>query len=70
MVKEISVWELGIPKECTMEQLILTTKTGYSTKNAHFPVINGKVLINLPPKSAIVLRHVNKQNNKKFLHFE
>ena len=70
MVKEISVWELGIPKECTMEQLILTTKTGYSTKNAHFPVINGKVLINLPPKSAIVLRHVSKQNNKKFLHFE
>ena len=70
MVKEISVWELGIPKECTMEQLIMTTKTGYTSKKAYFPVINGKVMINLPPKSAIVLRHVNKQNNKKFLHFE
>ena len=70
MVKEISVWELGIPKECTMDQMILTTKEGFTTKKVHFPVIGGKVMINLPPKSAMVLRHVNKSSHKKFLHFE
>ena len=70
MVKEISVWELGVPKECTMDQMILTTKEGFTTKKVHFPVIGGKIMINLPPKSAIVLRHVNKSSHKKFLHFE
>lgn len=70
MVKEISIWELGVPKDCAMEQLILTTKDGYTTKKTQFLVVSGKVLVNLPPKSGIVLRHVNKQANKKFLHFE
>lgn len=70
MVKELSVWELGVPKECVMEQLILTTKQGYTTKKVEFPVVNGKVMVNLPPKSGIVLRHVNQINNKKFLQFE
>lgn len=70
MVKEISVWEIGVPRECTMDQLILTTKEGFTTKKLNFPVIGGKVMVNLPPKSAIVLRHVNKPAHKKFLHFE
>ena len=70
MVKEISVWEIGVPRECAMDQLILTTKDGFTTKKVHFPVVGGKVMVNLPPKSAIVLRHVNKPTHKKFLHFE
>ncbi len=70
MVKEISVWELGVPRTCTMEQLILTTKDGYTTKKVQFPVVNGRVLIHLAPKSGIVLRHVNKSSSKKFLQFE
>lgn len=70
MVKEISVWEIGVPRECTMDQLILTTKGGFTTKKLNFPVIGGKVMVNLPPKSAIVLRHVSKPAHKKFLHFE
>ena len=70
MVKELSVWEIGVPRECAMDQLILTTKDGFTTKKVHFPVVGGKVMVNLPPKSAIVLRHVNKPTHKKFLHFE
>ncbi len=70
MVKEISVWELGVPRDCTMEQMILTTNEGFTTKKVSFPVISGRVMVNLPPKSAIVLRHVNKSSHKKFLHFE
>ena len=70
MIKEVSVWELGVPRDCAMEQLILTTKDGFTTKKAQFPVVSGRVMINLPPKSGIVLRHVNKHAGKKFLHFE
>ena len=70
MIKELSVWELGVPRDCAMEQLILTTKDGFTTKKAQFPVVSGKVMVNLPPKSGIVLRHVNTTNNKKFLQFE
>lgn len=70
MIKEVSVWELGVPRDCAMEQLILTTKEGFTTKKAQFPVVSGRVMINLPPKSGIVLRHVNKHAGKKFLHFE
>lgn len=70
MIKEVSVWELGVPRDCAMEQLILTTKDGFTTKKAQFPVVSGRVMVNLPPKSGIVLRHVNKQTSKKFLHFE
>ena len=70
MIKEVSVWELGVPRDCAMEQLILTTKDGFTTKKVQFPVVSGRVMINLPPKSGIVLRHVNKHAGKKFLHFE
>lgn len=70
MIKEVSVWELGVPKTCTMEQMILTTKDGFTTKKSQFPVVSGRIIINLPPKSGIVLRHVNKQTGKKFLQFE
>ncbi len=70
MVKEISVWELGVPRNCTMEQIILTTNEGFTTKKVSFPVISGRIMVNLPPKSAVVLRHVNKYPHKKFLHFE
>lgn len=70
MIKEVSVWELGVPRDCAIEQLILTTKDGFTTKKAQFPVVSGRVMINLPPKSGIVLRHVNKHAGKKFLHFE
>ncbi len=70
MIKEISVWELGVPRDCAMELQIMTSKDGYSTKKMQFPVVSGKVMINLPAKSGIVLRHVNDANGKKFLQFE
>ncbi len=70
MIKELSVWELGVPRDCAMEQIMLTTKDGYTTKKVQFPVVSGKVMVNLPPKSGIVLRHVNVAKDKKFLHFE
>lgn len=78
--EEISVWYLGIPKECVLKSLILTDLDGYTTESKEYPVISGKVKITLPPASAIILQHIAKKNglsavadsaapSKNFLHF-
>lgn len=59
IAKEWSVWYLGIPKECVLSRLMLTTAEGYTTEVKEYPVISGKVKVVLPPTSAIILRHEN-----------
>lgn len=65
---EVSIWYLGIPKECTLDCLMLTTAEDYSTEPKQYPVISGKVKVTLPATSAIILRH-EKQKERKFLKF-
>ncbi len=68
ITRELSVWYLGIPKECTMKQLILTTENGFTTEEKEYPVIAGKVTLTLPKTSAIILHYENVEM-KNFLHF-
>ncbi len=68
ITRELSVWYLGIPKECTMKQLILTTESGFTTEEKEYPVIAGKVTLTLPKTSAIILHYENVEM-KNFLHF-
>ncbi|MDE6846677.1 MAG: glycoside hydrolase family 13 protein [Lachnospiraceae bacterium] len=68
ITKDMSVWYLGIPKECTMRQLILTTAEGYTTEEKEYPVVSGKVTITLPATSAIILRYEDHEI-KNFLQF-
>ena len=71
ITREVSVWYLGIPKECVLNCLMLTTAEGYSTDPKQYPVISGKVRVTLPATSAIVLRHEKpkEQQERKFLKF-
>ena len=75
ITKDVSVWYLGIPKECMMRRLLLTTADGFTTESKEYPVIAGKVHITLPPTSAIILKHIDekifheKSEKKNFLHF-
>ncbi len=71
ITKEVSVWYLGIPKECVLGCLMLTTAEGYSTEPKQYPVISGKVRVTLPATSAIILRHEKpkEQKERKFLKF-
>ncbi len=69
ITKEMGVWYLGVPKECMMKQLMLTTADGYSTEEKEYPVISGKVSITLPATSAIILRYED-PTLKSFLQFE
>lgn len=73
---KVNVWELGIPKESVLTQLILTTGEGYSVEKKEYLVMAGQLVIQLPPTSAIVLKHAaseegepEKRTRKKFLHF-
>lgn len=68
ITKELSVWYLGIPRECMVKQLLLTTADGYTTEEKEYPVIAGKVTVTLPATSAIILHYEN-QVLKNFLHF-
>lgn len=59
ITKEFTVWYLGVPMECTMKQLLLTTADGYTTEEKEYPITAGNVTVTLPPTSAIILRYEN-----------
>ncbi len=69
ITKELSVWYLGIPKECMLKQLLLTTAEGYTTENKEYPVVAGKVSITIPKTSAIILRYTD-ASGRNFVQFE
>ncbi len=55
--RQVSVWPLGIPGECSMERLMITTADGYTTETESFPIEAGILKIVLPPTSAMVLKY-------------
>ncbi len=69
ITKELIVWYLGLPKECMLKQLILTTAEGYTTQLKEYPVVSGKVTITLPATSAVVLHYEKPGVAKNFLQF-
>ncbi|MBD5544193.1 MAG: glycoside hydrolase family 13 protein [Lachnospiraceae bacterium] len=60
ITKEVTVWDMGVPRECVMERLLLTTAEGFETVKVEYPVVSGKVIITLSKTSAIILKHKNK----------
>lgn len=69
VTRELSIWYLGIPKECMIKQLLLTTAQGYTTECKEHPVAAGKIHITLPATSAIILRYEDPVG-RNFVHFE
>ena len=69
ITKELSVWYFGIPKECALNRLILTSLEGFTVEPKEYPVISGKIKVTLPPTSAIILRHES-HPERSFLQFE
>ena len=57
--KEITkeVWSIGIPKNCKMERLIITTEAGYSLMPKEYEVEDGRITVTLLPHSAAVLKY-------------
>ena len=54
--KAISVWETGLPRTCIVKRLIETNESGYTTEPKTVDVVAGRLHVELPPKSAVVLK--------------
>lgn len=57
VTKDILVWEFGIPRDCKMERLILTSNSGFTVEKETYNVVAGKLTLTLPPTSVMVLKH-------------
>lgn len=53
--KQVSVWELNVPKEAVMLRLIQTSENGFDTSVVEYAVTDGKISITMPKTSATVL---------------
>ncbi len=51
----LDVWECGIMDYKNLRRAILSTAEGFVTNDAEFTVENGKVILHLPPLSAMIL---------------
>lgn len=51
-----SVWAAGIPQNCEMDRVMITSDAGYSTHVIRYQVKEGKLEITLPSHSAVVLK--------------
>ena len=57
VTKEVSVWELGIPRDAKLTRLMLTDRNGFTAEPAFYQLKAGKVTVTLPPESGIVLQY-------------
>ncbi len=56
ITKTLTVWEVGVPKDATMVQLLETTEEGYSIESKEYEVKMGKITITMPKTSAVILK--------------
>lgn len=52
---KMSVWEVEVPLNGELKQLLITDSTGYSLEEKSYPVVMGELEITLPATSAIIL---------------
>lgn len=57
ITKEVTVWEAGIPKSGRMITLLQTDMDGYQLNGKEYEIKGGKIQIELPPTSAVILRY-------------
>ncbi len=53
---DLSVWECGVPMECEMKRVLLTTDVSFFTETRMIPVSGGRIHVSLPPTGGIVLK--------------
>ncbi|MCM1063339.1 MAG: glycoside hydrolase family 13 protein [Eubacterium sp.] len=58
VTKRVFVWEVGIPKVGKVKALIQTDENGYHLDGQEYEVNAGKIVIELPKTSAIILKGV------------
>lgn len=56
ITKRVFVWEIGMPKVGRMKVLIQTDENGYHLDGQEYEVYAGKITIELPKTSAVILK--------------
>ena len=57
VTEDFRLWPLGLRRNATMKQIMLTTKEGFTTERQEYWLENGHISITLPAHSAMILRH-------------
>jgi len=55
--RQLFVWELGTPKHGRMRTLLITREDGYSLTGPEYEVFCGKIRVELPGTSAVILKY-------------
>ena len=53
----LPVWEAGVPNNCVMDQIFVAYEKGYSIMHVHREVEGGRLPLELPAFTAVVLKH-------------
>ncbi|MBQ9631808.1 MAG: alpha-glucosidase C-terminal domain-containing protein, partial [Lachnospiraceae bacterium] len=53
----LPVWEAGVPNNCEMEQIMITSDMGHSIMPVRRTVEGGRLAITLKPYNSVVLRY-------------
>lgn len=64
ITKELSVWELGIPRDCTLQRLILTGERGYDINPMEIEVSAGRITVTMPKTSSMILQYRTEEEEK------
>ena len=64
ITKELSVWELGIPRDCTLQRLILTGERGYDINPMEIEVSAGRITVTMPKTSSMILQYRSEEEEK------
>ena len=54
IMKDVSVWEVGIPRDAVLQRVMYSTADGFETEKVDFKVDNGKIHLELPETSVAV----------------
>ncbi len=57
IIREISIWELGIPEEAVLTRIMLSTEEGFTTEEIRMPAKRGMITLEMPKTSAIILKY-------------
>lgn len=63
VAREISVWELNIPKEGKMVRLLQTGEEGYTLEQEEVPIRAGKIAVTLPKTSGTILKFLKEEGD-------
>lgn len=59
----LSAWLVGVPRECYMDRLMLSTENSFDEHVTPTVITGGHLVVTMPPYSSAVYRHVDEEPN-------